>query len=242
MGIGWDLTRGAFSASYTAAERITTGIAQAVGRSSVRPSRRAIRTGILAPGDSPPSGTTQSFLDYREVLLPQQLGCLSAGQYQIGSVRHPQLGEQNSYPVFLDINDLARHSAIVGPSGAGKTYSLIAPWICSSASLGLSAVAVDAKGDLLLEMAGAKKRMGVNATFPLIRWDVLDPRESASWNPLAEVDSPAAAAQLANAFLGESSDSDHAGKYFSERDNRWLRGAILLAVRAFRHPPHPAVL
>lgn len=238
----WNITKATASSVNGISSSLANGLARSWSRRAIRPGRRAFQTGILGPSDGPPSSTTGSFLDFREVLLPAQVAGLRTGDFPIGRAKDPQWDAKDGFPIFLSHEHLRRHAAIIGPSGSGKTHSLIAPWICCSARMGFTTVTVDTKGDLLLEMRGAKARLGLSADLPLILWDVDDPTRSWSWNPLAEATSLREAAQISTAILGQVDPRDP-NRFFAERDHRWLRGAVTLARAS--HPggsPHPAIL
>lgn len=231
---------GALNASAEVARSMSQGIASAINGQGVRPSRRSMRRGVLVPGDGPPTGASGSFLDYREVLLPQQVEPLRQGVFPLGRVQDP--GQDNpGFPILLDWEFVARHVAVIGPPGSGKTFNIFAPWIVAAVREGLTTVAVDVKGDLLQEISAARARMGATDPIKYYLWDISVPTTSRSWNPLSEVTSPEHAAQVAMAFLGEVDPNDHQ-KFFAERDHRWLRGLIWLATQALGKSVHPSIL
>lgn len=235
-----DAAAGFARASTSAAQSMGYGVNALVRSQGVRPSRRSIRRGILVPGDGPPTGAAGTFLDYREVLIPQQVTALQQGVFPLGRIQDP--GQDNpGFRIYLDWEFIAKHVAVVGPPGSGKTFSIFAPWIVSAAEQGLTAVAVDVKGDLRQEISEAKARLGVSKPLPIVTWDISDPQRSRSWNPLSEISSLEHAAQVAMAFLGEVDPNDHQ-KFFAERDQRWLRGLLWLSVQALGKHTHPSVL
>jgi type IV secretory pathway TraG/TraD family ATPase VirD4 len=237
MGDLWRAYVGLNKVAYSAADRLSRTLARSVGTAQIRPSRAAFQTGILCPGDGPPSSATNSFLDYREILLPDQLRTLVSGTFPLGSVKHPR-ASHGAFGISLNWEHVRRHVAVIGPSGSGKTSNLLAPWAATAAASGISVVAVDTKGDFVQEIADYKIRGGITKKLPLIRWDIHRPTESRPWNLLGEVSSVDDAAQVALAFLGAVDPNDK-NKSFAERDHRWLRGLVNLLVSVHRHNAHP---
>ncbi len=226
--------------SISAANSMSQGVAAHVRAKRVRPSNHSMRRGILVPGDGPQAGTTTSFFDFRDVLMPEQVTSLRQGVFPLGRVQDPGCDDP-AFPVFLDWDFVARHVAVIGPAGSGKTYNVLAPWIVAAASQGLTTVAVDVKGDLLQEIRSAKARSALPANQPIVTWDISDPSISRPWNPLGEIHSPEHASQAAMAFLGEVNQNDPQ-KFFAERDHRWLRGLFWLTSQGLGTNAHPSAL
>jgi type IV secretory pathway TraG/TraD family ATPase VirD4 len=225
---------GGVKAIHKASSAAGDAAALAAARSRVRPSRRALRSGVLVAGDSPPSGVTSGFYDYRGLALPSQLAELQSGLVPIGGVVHPQSGVQ--FDGWLDWQQVVRHTVVVGPPGSGKTTCLLVPWIVAALKSGVGVVAVDVKGDLVTEIkrqvaASGRHKLGV----PLYRWDIADVTGSRSWNPLDEVTDSQSLTALVTALLGEI-DAESRDRYFAERDHRWLRGLLRLTVAASTAP------
>lgn len=217
-------------AAVSAGNSLARGVERRARVASVKPSRAALRSGILCPGDGPPTGSVGSFLDYREVLLPEQTAALRSGPFPIGRVKHPR-SDTGAHPVFLSWEEVRRHVAVIGPAGSGKTANLMVPWVMGAAACGLGVVVVDTKGDFVQEIVAYKTRAGITQRYPIIRWDIEAPTTSRPWNPLAEVRTSNDAAQVALAFLGAVDPLDQQ-KQFAERDHRWLRGLAQLLVSA----------
>lgn len=215
-------------AAISAGNNAVRGLERRSRAAAVAPSRAALRSGILCPGDGPPANSVGSFLDYREVVLPEQTRVLGTGTFPIGMVKHPR-DDRGAYPAFLGWEEVRRHVAVVGPAGSGKTSNLMAPWVVGAAESGLGVLVVDAKGDFIQEISRYKARRGITGKYRVIRWDIEAPAASRPWNPLGEVRSMNDAAQVALAFLGEVDPLDHQ-KQFAERDHRWLRGLVHLLV------------
>lgn len=236
-GNWWKLSKGMAGAGTRFAGHVAEDLTVGWANRQIRPSRAALKTGILCPGDGPPSGSLGAFQDYREILLPEHVAALQQGTFPVGKAKHPR-GDRGAFDVFFDWEEVRRHVAIVGPPGSGKTFSLLAPWAVSAASHGLTTITVDVKGDLRAELTAAKSRLGITTSIKATVWDIDDPSKSRSWNPLTEVTTTQHAAQIAQAFLGDVDPND-VHKWFAERDHRWLRGLVTLLVATAGHTVHP---
>lgn len=215
-------------ALHRASERVADGVAAGVANAAVKPSRMARRTGVLAPGDPPPAGVRSGYLDYRGVALPSELGQLHSGLFPIGRMAHPQRGAE--VPGWMSWDQVIRHTAVIGPAGSGKTTSLLVPWIISALRAGIAVVAVDVKGDLREEIKAQTASRGAGRLgLPLFRWDIADPRGSRPWNPLAEIHDSQSLNAVVTALL-DAIDPTSKDRYFAERDHRWLRGLLRLAL------------
>lgn len=215
-------------------------VSSAVVATQLSPGVRARLSGVLAPGDVPPSGARSTFWDFRYVLLPKQVRALAHGMFPLGTVLHPQR-RGAEFPVFLDPGDFEKHAAIIGPPGSGKSRFLLAPWIVQAAAHGLTTISVDVKGDLVENLRDAKQALGLGASFSVKRWDLAAPEKSRSWNPIREIRGTQDAAQIALALLGPvDTGSNH--RFFEERDHRWLRGLLLILASRSGSPSHPREL
>ena len=240
MSVFWSGSKALIKGSHAAGQALGRSLQLGLVNNKLSPSRKSRRRGILVPGDGPPSGSLGSFLDYREVLTSEQVIALRDGPFPIGRIQDP--GEDApSFAIGLDWGHIARHVAVVGPAGTGKTFNIFAPWTVAAARQNLGVIAVDVKGDFLQEVSSARKRAGDTTNFRYFLWDVKEPAASRSWNPLNEISSKADAIQLALAFLGRVDPQDHQ-KYFAERDHRWLAGLIWLTVQAYGASTHPETL
>jgi type IV secretory pathway TraG/TraD family ATPase VirD4 len=237
VGTLWRASTAATGAAVSAGSMMAEGWARRRRTAAVRPSREAMRTGILAPGDGPPSGTVGTFLDYREVLLPDDVTPLNTGPFPLGRVKHPR-ADAGAYPVYLGWEEVRRHLAVVGPAGSGKTANVLVPLAVGAAEAGLGCVVVDTKGDFIDDFVAYRTRHGINRRHHMVRWDIADPATSHPWNPLNEVRDQNDSAQFALALLGEV-DPAKPNSDFAERDHRWLRGLVYLLVRTRGPNPHP---
>jgi len=205
-----------------------------------------LKSGIVAPGDPPPTGSVGSFSDYREVDRPRQWTAYSQGQFPLGTIEHPRLGEEPGFPFFLNWGNLERHAAVIGPAGSGKTYGVLAPWIAAAAHAQIPVIAVDVKGDLQDEIRTAKARFGYTDPRVFRIWDIGNPAGSRSWNPLAEIGSvpgkeQTTIAQIAQAFLGDPDPNDP-NKQFHQLDLKRLQGILTIAHERWQGNAHPKVL
>lgn len=206
------------------------GLAVRTADARSRASRRARRSGVLAPGDRP--GGATGFLDYRGVGLPHDYPGCSDAVVRVGDICHPHGNPRT--PMWLGWGTLNRHAAVIAPTGSGKTISVMAPWISEAMDVGITVVAVDVKGDLLDEV---RRVRGGRPLPPVVRrWDI-SRRHAASvaWNPLDEVRDENALQSLVTALLGEvDPKSEH--KHFQERDHRWLGGLLRLVIAGIPDP------
>jgi type IV secretory pathway TraG/TraD family ATPase VirD4 len=233
----WRTSTAITGAAASASNSLTEGWMRRRATTAVRPGRKAMKTGILAPGDGPPSGTIGNFLDYREVLLPEDVTLLKSGPFPIGLVKHPQ-EDKGAFLIYLGWEEARRHLVVVGPAGSGKTMNVLVPLVVGATEAGLGCVVVDTKGDFIQEFSSYRTRHGIAKRHNMVRWDIADPATSHPWNPLSEVRDQGDAAQVALAFLGEV-DPTKPNPEFSERDHRWLRGLVYLLVRTRGHHTHP---
>ena len=219
-------------ATHRALARTATGAMREVATSSAqaaaRPGRRARWSGVLVPGDPPPASARASWLDYRGIALPKHLPDMSTGEFSLGEAIDPQTGRGRPTGLYWD--QLVRHTAVIGPSGSGKSRNIFVPWVVAALRLGFSVVSVDTRGDLLNQVVAAASEgtaRGVNV--PVYPWDVFDAR-SRPWNPLSEVRDDSHISQVVTAVLGEVDTPRDQFAFFAERDERWLRGLIRLGL------------
>jgi len=177
---------------------------------------------VLAPGGgsrpAPPAG---DYRDYRGLAQVRELDMLFAGDLTLGRYVSPH-GRPHR-PLFLHRDVLHRGCVIVGPTGSGKTESLILPWILTLLRGGASVVTVDVKGDLYDRLAPAAETMGARLWY----WNSADLR-SQSWNWLQDIEDERDVEAAVQSILGRRNPNDPQ-PFFYERDCRWLRALVQIA-------------
>ena len=220
-------SRGALGAGNAAGRAFNGGLQQAAANRG----RRAVRSGMLVPGDASPPPGSGDFYDYRGLMPPKALRGL-AGPYAMGGAVDLRSGQR--HPVGLYDEILHRHAAVIGPSGSGKTTGVMAPWALAAVEHGHSVVMVDVTGDLvekLLDAGGGRGSIGAR----IARWDLTDPDSSISWNWINELDSHEAVTAAAEALVGRERDNDPQ-PFFGQRDRRVLKGLLATAKEALAAP------
>jgi type IV secretory pathway TraG/TraD family ATPase VirD4 len=222
------------SAGFAAGNALSLGMANAVDNFNIRRAQKALfsdkkamASGYLFPGDQ--AGVDSAgLMDYRGLYWPENIApALTGDIVSLGSIRNPRTGFCQKAGLPWEI--LNTHVAIIAPPGSGKTYGVIVPWILDFISAGGRVIANDVKGDLLNDILAAKKRMGM-PSFSVTRWDPMDRRSSKCWNPLSAVFDDMSRTQLVEALLGSVDDYKGNDPYFLERDQKWLRGLIKMAL------------
>ncbi|MDS0132738.1 MULTISPECIES: type IV secretory system conjugative DNA transfer family protein [unclassified Amycolatopsis] len=153
-------------------------------------------------------------------------GALTTGEFPLG--RFVSVKGRRGAPVGLSDAQLRLHACVVGPSGAGKTRSVIVPWTVAALRCGYSVVCVDVKGDLLdtvrAEVQAQGNPLGVRAR----KIDYTDPARSARWNWLQSIDSDRAVDSAVQSIIGKQ-PPPKADPYFFHLDGQVLRGLLELA-------------
>jgi type IV secretory pathway TraG/TraD family ATPase VirD4 len=195
--IAWELLR--------LATRIVTGLVQTVvswfEQEPLRRGARAARSGLLGPYDPPPPPELEaSTLDYRGLARPQDLA-LEPWAYRLGCLREPgRKWKLLPGEIGLPPQDIARHAAIIGPTGSGKTSSIVVPWIYGALGTGRSVLALDASGDLWPALRHYGEGQGkLNAS--VYHWDHRYPDTSSSWRWIDELNCDEAIEAAAEAIL-----------------------------------------
>lgn len=91
-------------------------------------------------------------------------------------------------PVGIPEQRMRLHACIVGPSGAGKTRSIIVPWIVAAVRSGYSVVSIDVKGDMLDLVRVEVQRQGAPLNVRARKLDYTNPQRSARWNWLETIE------------------------------------------------------
>lgn len=230
MSSGWRIFSSVAKGTVNASNGISRAMSGGIESAAANRGSRAARSGILAPGDPPPPPNSGDFYDYRGVAVPNQLKPL-VGPFALGVGIDPRKGNRQQLGLLAD--DLAQHAAVVGPTGSGKTSSLIVPWIAAALRDGHSVVAIDVTGNLLDQMDAYRHATGpLNARVG--RWDFTRPSDSVSWNWLADIQSHDGVVAAVEALIGRENPNDPQ-PYFAQRDRRVLRG-LIEAVKATSAP------
>lgn len=224
----WGLLAGrAIASSARAGARLGAELERAT-RDAGR--RWRVRTGVLAPGDSSPApGDLKDHYDYRGVVNWGRRVPGADGPFRLGRYLHPRRGPGQA--VGLDRHDLNHHAAVVGPTGCGKTTSIVIPWVAAAVAQGAFVVTVDVKGsgasDALVPLLGEEFDRRSLSQSLLATWDYTR-ADSLTWNPLDELVDDRAFEVATKSLLGQSPKDEH-DKYFYERDYRWLRAILHIA-------------
>ena len=208
MSMYGSVARGIVRASWAAGR----GIAQRVGDAQLAAANRVPAAGAfdhrgLYPGSRPP-----------RVIVD--------GEFPIG--RFLSTAGRTGRPVGIPEPHIRMHACVVGPSGAGKTRSVIVPWIVAAARCGYSVVSIDVKGDMLDLVRAEVGRQGAPLNMLVRKLDYTDPRRSAKWNWLQTVDSDRAIDSVVQSVIGRQPNAK-ADPYFFHLDGQILRGLLELA-------------
>ena len=219
------LGRGLYRATASASRGATNAIADGIDRATLRRGARAAASGVLVPGDPdpPPNGPTD-YYDYRGVAIPGELSHLAGQPFTLGRLVDPRRGPRDQIGLPGDI--LRRHAAVIGPTGGGKTKSILVPWIAAALRLGHCVIAIDIAGDLLDDLARHRQATGPFGAA-VAKWDYSDPSHSLSWNWLSALNTDDAIVAAVEAIHGKPPPNDPQ-PFFHQRDGRILRGLIEL--------------
>lgn len=184
------------------------------------------RNGMLGPGSSAPYGGRAGYFDYRGLAHPRTVAAPGPMDlFDLGNLVYPASGRR-SHTVSLDATVVRQHVLLLGPSQAGKTTSILVPWISAALKASYSVVAADVKGSMFDEVAAAYRRLG----GPPVRaasWDYRRRRDSISWNFLSELHDDRRVEAAAVALVGRERPGDPQ-PYFWQRDTRLVSGLLEL--------------
>jgi type IV secretory pathway TraG/TraD family ATPase VirD4 len=166
-------------------------------------------------------------LDYRGLASTDALQLREHG-LPLGRVLDVHRGV--GFPCALPVDAILRHACVVGPPGAGKTYSVIAPWIVALLQAGFSVATIDVKGDLLDEIQACSATYGRKTGAAGLIWDYTAPHTH-RWNFLREVTSDRGVEAIVLSLLGRQKEND-SQPHFYQRDYRWLKGLVRLTLQA----------
>ncbi|SFR12527.1 VirD4-like conjugal transfer protein, CD1115 family [Desulfoscipio geothermicus] len=95
---------------------------------------------------------------------------------------------------------LAGHVAVFGGTGSGKTYSYVINNIISAVMDGQSVVVTDPKGELAATLAPWLESLGYEVRI----FNLISPRHSHRWNPVAECRNDSETAEMAACFVNNA--------------------------------------
>ncbi|MCL6561428.1 MAG: type IV secretory system conjugative DNA transfer family protein [Firmicutes bacterium] len=133
----------------------------------------------------------------------------------------------SGWPVYLPLEDRFLHVHVLGPTGSGKSSSVLYPWIVQDLANGHGLTLLEPKGDL----ARAAQKAALHFQRPLIWFDPEDPR-CPHWNPLSGA--AEAAGEGLDWALGQLQEPGH--PYYAAVS----RVMLLYAVRAVKQALGPA--
>ncbi|WP_326951794.1 type IV secretory system conjugative DNA transfer family protein [Amycolatopsis sp. NBC_01307] len=151
---------------------------------------------------------------------------LTADEFPLG--RFVSVKGRRGAAVGLPETQLRLHACVVGPSGAGKTRSVIVPWVVAALRCGYSVVCVDVKGDLLGAVGAEVRAQGSPLGVRARKIDYTDPARSARWNWLEGIDSDRAVDSAVQSIIGKQ-PPPKGDPYFFHLDGQVLRGLLELA-------------
>lgn len=225
----WNLSRAGARASWAGGQLLGDALSQTAAQRRVNRGARAVSRGAIGPWDPTPPPGSQGYLDFSGVARPGDITC-SEWWFPLGryvTPRHPWSAKQ---PIGLPFQEVNRHTAILGVTRAGKTASLIAPWIVEGLAADYVVVALDIKGndDLKNEVIRYRDAAHPGARFKINEWNYTKPAASRRWNFIRELDDDGAINAATEGICGLPRDNDP-NRNFHLRDMKWARGLLELA-------------
>ena len=240
MSLFWEMQKLGFGLASTVVKGAVKGAAKtgaySLDQARDGRSRAQAAGGVLAPGDGPPP-PGYDVLDYRGLAVPSAIRLTSDG---VPLGRPVDLRRGPGPSVGLPIGELMRHACVIGPPGSGKTYSIIVPWTVALLSAGCSVVTIDVKGDMLQEIRRYQTELGRTSGARGFVWDYRS-TSAHRWNFLREITSDKGIDAAVVSLIGRQRPND-AQPYFYQRDYRWMRGLVRLAVEAWGSQARPRQL
>ena len=129
-------------------------------------------------------------------------------------------GVSKDGPVYLDKKALTHHVQVVGPSGTGKTKSILFPLAMQAVKEGIPLIFVDGKGD-----AGLIKDFQAVDSGVLV-FNPLDPEHSNSYNPLCSSIDPAELMNMLAVAL--NLDAPGEAKVYTDIQKKYLLSLLAL--------------
>jgi len=222
----------AYEKSFRAATAAQRGLAnsgqRAAAQRSFNKGSRSAQRGIVGPWDAPPPPEVGGYLDFSGVAIPSDI--TNGADFPLGRYVLPKHPWRSKDPIGLSASAANAHTVVLGPTTAGKTSSIIAPWIYSAMQFGYLVVAIDVKGggDLLAKVDQYRVSQDPTVALQARTFDYNSPMSSISWNWLKELDEESAVNAAAEAICGKDRDNDP-NREFRLRDLKWMRGILELA-------------
>jgi len=228
MSAMWRLSKGIFEASMAAQRGMTHSVNQSVAQRQVNRGFRAAQRGIIGPWDPPPPPHLGGYLDFSGVARPEDIFGNGA-DFPLGRYVVPRKRWEPREALGLTAAAANSHTVVFGASTAGKTTSIIAPWIYAGMRGGYLVVALDLKGnnDLLDKVS---QYAATQPAIPDTRIGVFDynaPATSMSWNWISDLRDETSVNAAAEALCGRDRDNDP-NREFRLRDLKWMRGLLEL--------------
>ncbi|NNN15363.1 MAG: type IV secretory system conjugative DNA transfer family protein [Acidimicrobiaceae bacterium] len=228
MGL-WEFAKTAARVSAKASQITSRGVEQRIRSTIANGGAHAARKGLIGPWDPPPPPNVSGYLNFAGVARPEDIDCRE-WWFPLGRYVVPKYPWQATDPIGLSASEINRHTLVVGPTRAGKTAGLIAPWIVEGVLAGYNVVTLDLKGggDLQRDVAAYRDSLPTRPPIRLRRWDYRNPSARNSWNFIRELDSDGAINAAAEAICGRPRDNDP-NRNFHLRDLKWAKGLLELA-------------
>lgn len=228
MSTMWRLSKGIFEVSAAAQRGMMHQINQSVAQRQSMRGSRAARQGIIGPWDPPPPPHLGGYLDFSGVARPEDVSGNGA-DFPLGWYVVPRKRWEPREEVGLTAEAANAHTVVFGASTAGKTTSIIAPWIFAGMRAGYLVVAIDLKGNNdLIDKVG--QYAASQPAIPDVRVGVFDynsPATSMSWNWIADLQDETSVNAAAEALCGRDRENDP-NREFRLRDLKWMRGLLEL--------------
>ena len=228
MSAMWRLSKGIFEVSAAAQRGVTHSLNQSVAQRQANRGSRAAQRGIIGPWDPPPPPHLGGYLDFSGVARPEDISGNGA-DFPLGRYVLPRKKWEPREQLGLTAVAANSHTVVFGASTAGKTTSIIAPWIYAGMRAGYLVVAVDLKGnnDLIDKVS---QYAATQPAIPDARIGIFDynaPATSMSWNWIADLRDETSVNAAAEALCGRDRENDP-NREFRLRDLKWMRGLLEL--------------
>lgn len=194
---------------------------------------------VVEPGHSLRPGSAgalpPTIADYSGLAEPGALRSLYEGSFPLGYYLQP--GGSCGRPLGLPFEFLLRHCAVIGPTGAGKTESILVPWCVSALNAGQSVVLIDIMGNLYDRL-----RPVIDEAGAVLRYVALHAQQrSDHWNFFDEIVEDSDLDRIVGSLLDRARENDPQ-PYFHERDCRLLRALLHITHEYFGRDATPARL